>query len=57
MALKVSKAEVWSAAVDDRVGGMADRLEPLAGAGADFEFVLARRSRSTRERESSSSRR
>jgi hypothetical protein len=43
MALKVSKLEVWSAPVDDRAGGMADKLEPLSRAGANFEFVLARR--------------
>jgi hypothetical protein len=43
MALKVSKLEVWSAPVDDRAGGAADKLEPLARAGANFEFVLARR--------------
>ncbi|MDA8107387.1 MAG: amino acid-binding protein [Betaproteobacteria bacterium] len=43
MALKVGKAEVWSAAVDDRAGGVADKLEPLSKAGANFEFVLARR--------------
>ena len=43
MALKVSKAEVWTAAIEDRTGGAADRIEPLTRAGADFEFVFARR--------------
>ncbi len=43
MALKVSKAELWSATMDDRAGGAADKLEPLSKAGANFEFVFARR--------------
>jgi hypothetical protein len=43
MSLKVSKVEVWSAAIDDRAGGAADKVEPLAKAGANFEFVFARR--------------
>lgn len=43
MALKVGKVEVWSAAIDDRAGGAADKVEPLAKAGANFEFVFARR--------------
>jgi hypothetical protein len=29
--------------MDDRAGGTADKLEPLSAAGADFEFVFARR--------------
>ena len=43
MALKVSKVELWSAAIDDRAGGAADKLEPLSKAGANFEFVFTRR--------------
>lgn len=43
MALKATKAEVWAVSIDDRAGGVADRLEPLAKAGASFEMVLARR--------------
>ena len=43
MALKASKAEVWAVSVDDRAGGVADKLETLARAGADFEMVFARR--------------
>jgi predicted amino acid-binding ACT domain protein len=43
MALKVSKVELWSAAIDDRAGGAADKIEPLAKAGANFEFAFARR--------------
>ena len=43
MALKSTKAEVWAVSVDDRSGGVADKLEPLAKAGANFEMVFARR--------------
>ena len=43
MTLKVSKAEIWTTAIEDRTGGAADRIEPLTGAGANFEFVFARR--------------
>ncbi|HYG55102.1 MAG TPA: amino acid-binding protein [Burkholderiales bacterium] len=43
MALKASKAEVWAVSVDDRAGGVAEKLESLAKAGASFEMVFARR--------------
>ena len=43
MALKATKAEVWAVSIDDRAGGVADKLEPLARAGANFEMVFARR--------------
>lgn len=43
MALNVKRAEVWAATIEDRAGGAADKLEPLARAGADFEFVFTRR--------------
>ena len=43
MALKVTKSETWSTTIDDRTGGAADKIEPLAKAGANFEFVFARR--------------
>lgn len=43
MTLKVSKADVWSTTIEDRTGGAADKLEPLTRAGANFEFVFARR--------------
>ena len=43
MALKVSKAEVWTTDIQDRSGGAADKLRPLTDAGANFEFVFARR--------------
>ena len=43
MALKSTKVEVWAVSIDDRSGGVADKLEPLAKAGANFEMVFARR--------------
>ena len=43
MALKATKAEVWAIRINDRAGGVADKLEPLAKAGANFEMVFARR--------------
>jgi hypothetical protein len=43
MALKVTKADVWVATIEDRAGGAADKLEALAKAGANLEMVFARR--------------
>jgi hypothetical protein len=39
----VSKVDLWTGEIDDRAGGLAAKLEPLAGAGADLSFVIARR--------------
>ncbi|OGA24515.1 MAG: amino acid-binding protein [Betaproteobacteria bacterium RIFCSPLOWO2_02_FULL_65_24] len=44
MAIEVSRAEVWAATIDDRVGATSEKLDALAKAGANFEFLLARRS-------------
>jgi len=43
MALKATKADVWAVSIEDRAGGMADKLEALAKAGANLEMVFARR--------------
>jgi len=43
MANKVNRVDFWTASVDDRAGGVADKLAPLSAAGANFEFVFARR--------------
>lgn len=43
MALKVSKVEVWAATIEDRAGGLVHKLAPLSAAGANLEFVIARR--------------
>lgn len=43
MKLKINRVETWVAAVDDRAGGVADKLEPLARAGVNLEFAFGRR--------------
>ena len=43
MALKVTRGDIWTATVDDRAGGAADKLDALARAGANLEMVFARR--------------
>lgn len=43
MALKATKADVWAVSIEDRAGGVADKLEALAKAGANLEMVFARR--------------
>lgn len=43
MTLKVDKVDIWAATIDDRPGGLASKLDVLAEAGADLEFIIARR--------------
>ena len=43
MRLDVSRVDVWVAELEDRPGGLAEKLETLATAGIDLEFVSARR--------------
>ena len=43
MAYEISKEDGWVGEVEDRPGGLADRLEPLSDAGVDLEFMIARR--------------
>lgn len=43
MPYTVSKVDVWTRAIDDRAGSLAAVLEPLADAGVDLEFLIARR--------------
>ena len=43
MTLKVTKTKVWVAEIKDQPGGLAACLETLAKAGANLEFLLARR--------------
>ena len=44
MKLDITRQDVWAASIEDRPGGLAKKLEPLAEAGANLEFVIARRS-------------
>ena len=43
MALKVTQVKVWAASMQDRPGGVAEKLDALATAGANLEFVIGRR--------------
>jgi hypothetical protein len=43
MKITVTKERVWAATLEDRPGGLQEKLQPLAEAGADFEFLIARR--------------
>ena len=43
MALNVERVDTWVATLEDRRGNLAAKLNALAGAGADLEFVIARR--------------
>ena len=44
MAYSIKKVEVWAGEIADRPGGLADKIDALSGAGANLEFVIARRS-------------
>ena len=43
MALKLTRVDVWVASTKDRPGGLAGKLAVLADAGAQLEFLIARR--------------
>ncbi len=43
MKLEITRAEVWAAGIEDRPGGVAEKLELLANAGTNLDFILARR--------------
>ncbi len=40
----IERVDVWSAVIKDKPGGLANILSGLRDAGADLEFVIARRS-------------
>ncbi len=42
--LKVIRVDTWAASLEDRPGSLAAKLRVLAAAGANLEFVIARRS-------------
>jgi hypothetical protein len=44
MALEITRDEVWAVTIEDRAGATAEKLDAMAKAGANFEFLLARRS-------------
>jgi hypothetical protein len=41
MKLKVTEVDVWAASIEDRPGGLAEKLAALTAAGSNLEFVLA----------------
>lgn len=43
MALNIREVGVWAGSIEDKPGGLATKLEALAEAGANLEFVIARR--------------
>src|SRR5262245_13032386 len=43
MSYTVSKVEMWTGEIEDRVGGLNAKLEAVAQAGVDLEVVIARR--------------
>ena len=43
MALNVTRVDVWAARIQDKPGGLTKKLAALAEAGAQLEFVIARR--------------
>src|SRR5262245_4004426 len=43
MPYTVSKVDVWTRAIDDTAGSLEAVLEPLADAGVDLAFLIARR--------------
>ncbi|KVC49135.1 amino acid-binding protein [Burkholderia diffusa] len=43
MELSVERVDVWAATIEDKPGGLAHALNALRDAGADLQFVVARR--------------
>lgn len=43
MELLVERVDVWAATIEDKPGGLAEVLSALRDAGADLQFVVARR--------------
>ena len=43
MALKIQKVDTWAAALEDKPGNLATKLNALSTAGVSLDFVIARR--------------
>lgn len=43
MAVEITKVDVYAGEIEDRPGGLGEKLAVLAEAGANLEFVIARR--------------
>jgi hypothetical protein len=44
MPYSIKKVDVWAGEIEDRPGGLADKLAGLGNAGANLEFLISRRS-------------
>ncbi len=43
MAFKITRVDVWAGEIEDRPGGLTKKLEAVMQAGANLDFVIARR--------------
>ena len=43
MELTIESVDVWAASIKDEAGGLSSKLKGLAQAGADLDFIVARR--------------
>lgn len=43
MKLKITRVDMWAASLEDRPASLANKLEALHKAGANLEFIMARR--------------
>ena len=43
MAYTVQKVDVWAGEIEDRPGGLAEKLAAVGNAGANLEFLVSRR--------------
>jgi len=43
MRLKVGREDTWAASIEDKPGGLSAKLNALANAGVNLEFIIARR--------------
>ncbi len=43
MAYEINKVDVWVGTIEERPGGLAEKLEVLSNAGTNLEFIISRR--------------
>lgn len=43
MKLDITRVDVWAASIEDKPGGLSQKLDVLAQAGVNLEFLIARR--------------
>ena len=43
MGMTCARVPVWAATIEDRPGGLAEKLDALSAAGANLEFIISRR--------------